>query len=162
MGASVSGSGRGRMPLAEINVTPLVDDNTAIDIKDADIEIETYKAGGAGGQHVNKTESAVRIRHLPTGVVVACQNERSQHRNRESAMTMLRAKLYMKAMEERQAERDAMEAEKMDNAWGSQIRSYVLQHQPAFHYFGDIHQPQASRWRRFKAWFLKIVPDRQL
>ena len=89
--------------------------------------MDTYRAQGAGGQHVNKTDSAIRITHEPTGIVVSCQSERSQHRNRESAMTMLKAKLYARAMEERQREKDAVEATKMDIAWGSQIRSYVLQ-----------------------------------
>jgi peptide chain release factor 2 len=112
---------------ASVFVYPLVTDEVEVEIDPADLRIDTYRAQGAGGQHVNKTDSAIRITHMPTNIVVQCQNERSQHRNRESAMTMLRAKLYMKAMEERQAERDAMEAEKMDNAWGSQIRSYVLQ-----------------------------------
>jgi len=112
---------------ASVFVYPLVDDEVEVEIDPADLRIDTYRAQGAGGQHVNKTDSAIRITHLPTNIVTQCQNERSQHRNRESAMTMLRAKLYMKAMEERQKERDAMEAEKMEIAWGSQIRSYVLQ-----------------------------------
>jgi peptide chain release factor 2 len=112
---------------ASVFVYPLVTDEVEVEIDPADLRVDTYRAQGAGGQHVNKTDSAIRITHLPTNIVVQCQNERSQHRNRESAMTMLRAKLYMKAMEERQAERDAMEAEKMEIAWGSQIRSYVLQ-----------------------------------
>ena len=112
---------------ASVFVYPLVNDDVEVEIDSADLRIDTYRAQGAGGQHVNKTDSAIRITHEPSGIVVQCQNERSQHRNRESAMTMLRAKLYMKVMEQRQKERDAIEAEKMDNAWGSQIRSYVLQ-----------------------------------
>lgn len=112
---------------ASVFVYPLVNDDVEVEIDQSDLRIDTYRAQGAGGQHVNKTDSAVRITHEPSGVVVQCQNERSQLRNRESAMTMLRAKLYMKIMEERQRERDAIEAEKMENAWGSQIRSYVLQ-----------------------------------
>ncbi len=112
---------------ASVFVYPLVNNDVEVEIDSADLRIDTYRASGAGGQHVNKTDSAIRITHEPSGIVVQCQNERSQHRNRESAMTMLRAKLYMKVMEERQLERDAIEAEKMENAWGSQIRSYVLQ-----------------------------------
>ncbi len=112
---------------ASVFVYPLVDDDVEVEIKPADLRIDTFRAQGAGGQHVNKTDSAVRITHEPTGTVAACQSERSQHRNRESAMTMLRAKLYQKIILARQKERDAIEAEKMENAWGSQIRSYVLQ-----------------------------------
>ncbi len=118
---------RRQTTFASVDVTPLVDDNAEIDIKDADLEIETYKAGGAGGQHVNKTESAVRIRHLPTGVVVACQNERSQHRNRKVAMKMLKAKLLRLEEDKRAATASSRYDDKGEIAWGSQIRSYVLQ-----------------------------------
>lgn len=112
---------------ASVFVYPLVKDDVEVEIDMNEVRVDTYRAQGAGGQHVNKTDSAVRLTHEPTGIVVQCQSERSQLRNRASAMTMLRAKLYMKIMEERQKERDAIEAEKMEIAWGSQIRSYVLQ-----------------------------------
>jgi peptide chain release factor 2 len=112
---------------ASVFVYPLVDDTVEVEIDPGDLRVDTFRAQGAGGQHVNKTDSAIRITHQPSGIVVQCQSERSQHRNRESAMTMLRAKLYKRIIDERQRQRDAVEAEKMENAWGSQIRSYVLQ-----------------------------------
>jgi peptide chain release factor 2 len=105
---------------------PEVDDNIEVTILDKDLKIDTYRASGAGGQHVNTTDSAVRITHLPTGIVVACQQERSQHKNRDQAMKMLKARLYEHELALREAERDKVEASKTDNAWGHQIRSYVL------------------------------------
>jgi peptide chain release factor 2 len=111
---------------ASVDVFPEVDDTVVIDIEDKDLRIDTYRSSGAGGQHVNKTESAVRITHVPTGVVAACQNERSQIKNRATAMKMLRSKLYELEMQKRAAEQAEREGKKMDNAWGSQIRSYVL------------------------------------
>ena len=107
-------------------VSPEVDDNIDIQINPADLRVDVYRSSGAGGQHVNKTESAVRITHLPTNIVVACQNGRSQHQNRDTAMKMLAAKLYELELQKRNAERDAVEATKSDIGWGSQIRNYVL------------------------------------
>ncbi len=107
-------------------VSPEVDDNIDIEINPADLRVDVYRSSGAGGQHVNKTESAVRITHLPTNIVVACQNGRSQHQNRDTAMKMLAAKLYEHELQKRNAERDAVEAGKSDIGWGNQIRNYVL------------------------------------
>ena len=107
-------------------VSPEVDDNIDIEINPADLKTDVYRSSGAGGQHVNKTESAVRITHVPSGVVVACQTERSQHANRDRAMKMLAARLYELEIQKRNAERDAVEATKSDIGWGSQIRNYVL------------------------------------
>jgi peptide chain release factor 2 len=111
---------------ASVFVYPQADDSIAIDINPADLRIDTFRASGAGGQHINKTDSAVRITHLPSGIVVQCQNDRSQHRNRAEAMSMLKSRLYELAARERQAQQDQLEASKTDVAWGHQIRSYVL------------------------------------
>jgi len=111
---------------ASVFVSPEIDDNIEIEINPADLRTDTYRASGAGGQHVNKTDSAVRITHLPTGTVVQCQTERSQHQNRDNAMKLLRAKLYELEVLKRDEERQAMEDNKADIGWGSQIRSYVL------------------------------------
>ena len=111
---------------ASVFVSPEIDDNIEIDINPADLRTDTYRASGAGGQHVNKTDSAVRITHNPTGVVVQCQTERSQHQNRDNAMKLLRAKLYELEIQKRNVEKQAMEDGKADIGWGSQIRSYVL------------------------------------
>jgi len=107
-------------------VSPEVDDNFEIEINPADLRIDTYRASGAGGQHVNRTDSAVRITHLPTNIVVQCQNDRSQHKNKDQAMKQLKAKLYEYEMQKRNAEKQAVEDTKSDIGWGSQIRSYVL------------------------------------
>jgi peptide chain release factor 2 len=112
---------------ASVFVYPMVDDDIEIDIDEGDLRIDTYRASGAGGQHINKTDSAVRITHLPTGIVVSCQQERSQHKNKSTAMKMLKAALYQHALDEREKEREAIEATKTDIAWGNQIRSYVFQ-----------------------------------
>jgi len=111
---------------ASVFVSPEVDDDIDIEINPADLKTDVYRSSGAGGQHVNKTESAVRITHVPSGIVVACQTERSQHANRDRAMKMLRAKLYEAEMQKRNAEKAALEATKSDVGWGSQIRNYVL------------------------------------
>ncbi len=112
---------------ASVFIYPVVDDTIEIEIREEDIEMDVYRASGAGGQHVNKTSSAVRLRHLPSGIVVACQQERSQHKNRATAMKMLKATLYQRALEEQEKEKAKLESTKTDIAFGSQIRSYVFQ-----------------------------------
>ena len=116
---------RRQTSFASFEVTPLLDDDSEVEIDEKDLRVDTYRSSGAGGQHINKTDSAVRITHLPTKIVVSCQNERSQHQNRARAMQILAAKLAERAREERQAELDALSGNRGDNAWGSQIRSYV-------------------------------------
>jgi peptide chain release factor 2 len=112
---------------ASVWVYPVVDDAIEIEVLDKDLRVDTYRSSGAGGQHVNKTDSAVRLTHLPTGIVVQCQNDRSQHRNRAQAMAMLRARLYEHELQRREEEAQATEEAKTDIGWGHQIRSYVLQ-----------------------------------
>jgi peptide chain release factor 2 len=111
---------------AAVFVSPEIDDDIEIEVNPADLRIDTYRASGAGGQHVNRTDSAVRITHLPTNTVVQCQNDRSQHKNKDQAMKQLRAKLYELEMQKKSAEQQALEASKSDIGWGAQIRSYVL------------------------------------
>lgn len=111
---------------ASVFVSPEIDDDIAVDINPADLRIDTYRASGAGGQHVNRTDSAVRITHIPTNIVVQCQSDRSQHKNRAECMKQLRAKLYEFELQKRKSKQDELEANKMDITWGSQIRSYVL------------------------------------
>jgi peptide chain release factor 2 len=112
---------------ASVMVTPVLDDTIEVAIDEKDLRIDTYRAQGAGGQHVNKTESAIRFTHLPTGIVVACQSERSQHQNRATALSMLKAKLYELEQQKKEAEINAFKGEKTEIGWGHQIRSYVLQ-----------------------------------
>ena len=112
---------------ASVGVYPVIDDTIEIEILDKDLRIDTYRASGAGGQHVNRTDSAVRITHLPTGIVVACQNDRSQHRNRAMAMQMLKARIYEMELRKREEATKAVHEAKSDIGWGHQIRSYVLQ-----------------------------------
>ncbi len=118
--------GRRHTSFASVDVYPEVDDTVVIEIEDKDLRIDTYRSSGAGGQHVNKTESAVRITHMPSGIVVACQNERSQIKNRAMAMKVLRSRLYDREMQRRAAEQAEREGKKKEIGWGSQIRSYVL------------------------------------
>jgi peptide chain release factor 2 len=118
---------RRQTSFASVWVYPVIDETIAIEILDKDLRVDTYRSSGAGGQHVNKTDSAVRITHLPTGIVVACQTDRSQHRNRANAMNMLKARLYEAELQKREAAAQAVEAAKTDIGWGHQIRSYVLQ-----------------------------------
>ena len=118
--------GKRMTSFASVFVHPMVDERIEIEINPADIEWDTFRASGAGGQHVNKTESAVRVRHIPSGLAVECQEERSQHMNREKALVGLKSRLYEIELQKQLAERDAVESQKMKNEWGSQIRSYVL------------------------------------
>ncbi len=117
---------RRQTSFASVWVYPVVDDSIEIEVNDADLKVDTFRASGAGGQHVNKTESAIRITHVPSGIIVACQTDRSQHRNRATAMEMLRARLYERELQRREALSAADEAAKTEIGWGHQIRSYVL------------------------------------
>lgn len=119
-------TGRRHTSFASVFVSPEIDDNIEIEINPADLRIDVYRASGAGGQHVNRTESAVRITHEPSGIVTQCQNDRSQHKNKDQAMKQLKAKLYEMEVQKRNAENQALEETKSDIGWGSQIRSYVL------------------------------------
>lgn len=111
---------------ASVGAYPVIDDTIEVEVEDKDLRVDTYRASGAGGQHVNRTDSAVRITHIPSGIVVQCQNDRSQHKNRAAAMNMLKARLYELELQKRDAERQALHEAKSDIGWGHQIRSYVL------------------------------------
>lgn len=119
-------SGRRHTSFSSVEVLPEIEDDLSIEIQPDDLRIDTYRASGAGGQHVNKTDSAIRITHLPSGIVVQCQSERSQHANREAALKILRARLMEKQMEEQKAKMESIKGQQQDIAWGSQIRSYVF------------------------------------
>ena len=120
-------AGKRQTSFVSLDVMPDIDDDIDIEIKEDDLKIDTYRAGGAGGQHVNKTSSAVRITHIPTGIVVQCQNERSQFQNKDRCMKMLKSQLYVKAQQENAEKISGIRGEVSDNGWGSQIRSYVMQ-----------------------------------
>jgi peptide chain release factor 2 len=120
-------SGRRHTSFASVYVSPVIDDTIEVELKPEEIRVDTYRASGAGGQHVNKTDSAVRMTHLPTGIVVQCQNERSQHKNRAMAQKMLKSRLFEYYRHQQEAEQEAKAIEKKDIGWGSQIRSYVFQ-----------------------------------
>jgi peptide chain release factor 2 len=120
-------SGRRHTSFASVFIFPELDDDINVEINDKDLRIDTYRASGAGGQHVNKTSSAIRITHLPTNIVVQCQNERSQHRNKDTAMKMLKTRLYKREEELQKEEQQELHGDKKEIGWGSQIRSYVMQ-----------------------------------
>jgi peptide chain release factor 2 len=151
---------------ASVFVYPLVDETIQIEVRDEDIVMEVFRASGAGGQHVNKTSSAVRLRHQPTGIVVSCQQERSQHKNRATAMKMLRAALYQRALEERDRKKAELESTKADASWGNQIRSYVFQpytmvndHRTGLK-VGDVHRVVDGDLDEFMQAYLKQFGSR--
>ncbi|MDP4820754.1 MAG: peptide chain release factor 2 [Saprospiraceae bacterium] len=136
--------GKRMTSFSSVFVHPLIDDRIEVDVNPADLDWDTFRSSGAGGQHVNKTESAVRLRHLPTGIVVECQQERSQHMNRDKAIQMLKSRLYELEIERKRAEKEKVEAGKMKNEWGSQIRSYVLDDRRVKDHRTDFHTSQTE------------------
>jgi len=158
-------SGRKHTSFASVFVYPLVDDTIEIVIEDGDLRVDTFRASGAGGQHINKTDSAVRLTHLPTGTVVSSQNERSQHRNRDNAMRILKAKLYALKLEEERKKLDSLYEQQKEIAWGSQIRSYVFQpytmvkdHRTNFE-VGDVQRVMGGDIDGFMNAWLRRDPD---
>ena len=158
-------SGRRHTSFASVFVYPLVDDTIEIVIEDGDLRVDTFRASGAGGQHINKTDSAVRLTHLPTGTVVSSQNERSQHRNRDNAMRILKAKLYALKLEEERKKLDSLYEQQKEIAWGSQIRSYVFQpytmvkdHRTNFE-VGDVQRVMGGDIDGFMNAWLRRDPD---
>jgi len=157
-------SGRRHTSFASVFVYPQVDETIEVEVQDGDLRVDTFRASGAGGQHVNKTDSAVRITHLPTGIVATSQSERSQHRNRDNAMKILRARLYMNRLEEEQKKLDALYDQQKEIAWGSQIRSYVFQPYTMVkdhrtnHEETDVHAVMDGRIDGFVDAFLRAGP----
>ncbi len=158
-------NGRRHTSFASIFVLPEMDDDIEIEINPNDLRIDTYRASGAGGQHVNRTDSAVRITHEPTGVVVTCQSERSQHKNKANAMKILKAKLYQKKLEEEKAKRQEMEDSKTEIGWGNQIRSYVfhpynmVKDHRTTHETGDIQRVMDGEINDFIYAYLLKAPE---
>jgi len=159
-------SGRRHTSFASVFVYPQVDDTIEVEILDGDLRVDTFRASGAGGQHVNKTDSAVRITHLPTGIVATSQSERSQHRNRDNAMKILRARLYMNLLEEERKKLDALYDQQKEIAWGSQIRSYVFQPYTMVkdhrtnHEETDVHEVMDGKIDAFIDAFLRVGPGK--